>query len=102
MLFRSSILRNHGLIHGNIRPESIIIEEGKELNAKLTDFKIVYIKNKILNHDEYIAPEISSGSSSTNLMSDIWSIGAVMNLILKHVKSYSKLCANFVKEFLKS
>jgi serine/threonine protein kinase len=78
------------IIHKDIRPESIFIHEEVEnlndITIKLGDFvtSFFFLKNKnissIIGKPYYIAPELISGIITTKC--DIWSIGAIMYMLL--------------------
>ena len=76
-------IQRKGLVHGNINPRSILIYQTDDLTIKLTDFMLYLDKKKDLSKDEYIAPEVSSKEKKPNTISDVYSIGAIMKLLLK-------------------
>ena len=71
-------LRNKGLIHGSIKPQNILIGGTTKLSVKLTDFLIVH---HVKEDDKFIAPELTSENCRPNIMSDIWSIGKILEFM---------------------
>ena len=96
-------LKNNNMIHANIKPQNILISYEKNLTPKLmlTDFPILLSYKRTKESIDYIAPEIISNDTKPNIMTDIWSIGAVINLMLKHTKLSSNIWTDLVKKCLK-
>ena len=88
-------IKDNKLIHGNIKPTNILVDEKDKLIIKLTDFLICSKNSKHLLNDEFIAPEITFEEIKPNIISDIYSIGAIMKLLIEKAESstdtYSKL-----------
>ena len=51
-------IKDKGLIPGNIKPTSILIDENGKLTNKLTDFLLQLSNKKDLSNNIFIAPEI--------------------------------------------
>lgn len=69
-----------GLIHCDIRPENILIEEknGNQINIKLIDFGFSALQSKgIRGTPLYISPELIKGQN-VNFKTDLYSLGATL------------------------
>ncbi|MCS5630703.1 MAG: protein kinase [Pirellulaceae bacterium] len=78
-----------GIVHRNINPNSIFVH--KDRRVKLTDFRrAAYANAETLPFDcddingakEYIAPEGVQGINALNQVSDLWSLAAILYLLL--------------------
>ena len=101
ILFGYGTLFKNNIIHGSIKPRNVIIHKDQGLNAKLTDYCI----NDLIKDKEYTAPEIISNICTPNVVSDIWSLGAVMKFILgddENLEYYSKVLFNLMNGCLNS
>ena len=91
-------LKDNELIHGNIKPNNILIDDDEQLTIKLTDF--LFFLKKQRRYGKFVAPEIASGEIKPNIISDIYSIGRVIKFLLKNTESSSDTCSRLVKDCL--
>jgi serine/threonine protein kinase len=74
-------LHSHGVIHGDVKPENILITEDGEV--KLIDFGIALLKGdaarptKIAGTPAYMAPEQKEDPMKMSFASDIYSLGII-------------------------
>ena len=87
LLSAISYLHSEGIIHGDINPENILLEDKNEyLNVKLADFGSSIIKSEIcigrvnISKPYYAAPETYEGIN--NEESDLWSCGVILYILL--------------------
>ena len=95
-------IKGKGLIHGNIKPTNILVDESDHLTIKLTDFLLCHSKKKDLSKDKFIAPEIASKEKDPNIISDIYSIGAIMQLLLESTEISTDICTTLIKDCLQT
>ena len=67
---------------------------------KLTDFLLNQKGQKDLLKDKFIAPEIISKKVKPNIISDIYSIGAIMKFLLETTESYSDIYFKLIEDCL--
>ncbi|XP_027771337.1 probable LRR receptor-like serine/threonine-protein kinase At1g53440 isoform X5 [Solanum pennellii] len=69
----------HKIIHGNIKPENILLDD--DLNPKIYDFGFakIYQKQKSEGTMSYLAPEVKDRALEAN--ADVYSFGVVMLII---------------------
>ena len=96
------LIKNKGLIHGNIKPTNILIDENDNLTIKLTDFMFRINEKKDLSNDKFIAPEIASKEKNPNTISDVYSIGSIIKLLLERTKTSNDTCAKLIKDCLQN
>jgi|GEM_PF-3673263 len=79
----------NGIVHRNVNPNSILVH--KDGRVKLTDFSLAADANAetlpfdcgdIKGAKEYIAPEGVQGIDALNQVSDLWSLAAILYLLL--------------------
>ena len=82
-----SYLHSQGIIHGDLNPENILLEEKHgSLNVKLADFGSAILKTdgKLKRPDiskpYYSAPEAYDGVTTEK--SDMWSVGVILYILL--------------------
>ena len=82
-----SYLHSQGIIHGDLNPENILLEEKHgSLNVKLADFGSAMLKTdgKLKKADiskpYYSAPEVYDGVLTEK--SDMWSVGVILYILL--------------------
>ena len=61
---------------------------------------IISKEQKNLSNSEFIAPEIIFDEIDPNIISDIYSIGAIMKFLLKNTKSFNNVYAKLIKDCL--
>lgn len=76
---------NKKILHGGLRPESILFESKNSIIIKITDFGSNQINDRksLINMKEspyYTAPECISGVN--NKRSDVWSVGVIVYILL--------------------
>jgi len=69
-------LVKNNLLHRNIKPDNVLIVQKNPLMVKLCDIGIKQKESYV--NEFYIAPEIQLMKGRSNIMSDIWSFGAVI------------------------
>ena len=88
-------IKERGLIHGNIKPTNILVNDDDQITIKLTDFFLSSNNEKEILSSEFMAPEIISKRINPNIISDIFSIGEIMKLLVKSANlptdTYDKL-----------
>ena len=95
-------LRENEFIHGNIKPTNILVNGHDKLTIKLTDFLLQLKKKSGLLNDNFIAPEIVSGEIHPNIISDIYSIGAIIKLLTETTESSSSTSLKLIQDCLQS
>ena len=67
---------------------------------KLKDYSLRLKKQNNLSNSKFIAPEIIAKKKSPNIISDVYSIGAIMKLLLESTKKYIGICTTLVEDCL--
>ena len=93
-------IKDKGLIHGNINPTSIIVDEKDGLTIKLTDFLLCLDVKKDLWSEKFMAPEIVSKCNNPNIISDVYSIGAIIKILLECTESSIETCSKLIQDCL--
>ena len=81
-----SYLHSNGMMHRDIKPENIMFSYRKTLDLKLIDFAAATqfepgdIQNEVKGTSYYIAPEVISGSYTSQC--DMWSVGIILYMLL--------------------
>ncbi len=91
-----AVLHNKNIVHRDIKPENIIVDNNG--NIKLIDFNISRYNSENNNKDTvimgttgYASPE-QYGFAQTDIRSDIYSIGILINVMLTGEHPSKKLC----------
>ena len=95
-------IQDKGLIHGNINPTNILVDEHDNFTIKLTDFMFGLNKQKNLMNDKFIAPEIVLKEKDPNIISDVYSIGAIIKLLLENIETSTDTCKKLVTDCLQT
>ena len=95
-------IQNKGLIHGSIKPTNILIDENDGLTIKLTDFLLRLNKGKDLSKDKFTAPEIASKEKSPNILSDVYSIGAIIKLLSESTETFTDTSTRLIEDCLQT
>ena len=93
-------IKDKELIHGNIKPTNILIDEDNKFTIKLTDFLLNLKKINNKSDDKFTAPEIASRNNNPNIISDVYSIGAIINLLLQNTESSTDICSRLIEDCL--
>lgn len=72
-------LATHKVLHKNIKPRNILLDQENGLTIRICDFGIM--KKDKYEKEFYAAPEIANGATKFSVASDIWSIGAVAHFM---------------------
>ena len=72
------IMKKNNIVHGNINPEHILIDDSDENNIipKLSDY--FNFSSIIHQNSLYTAPEIITNQNIVDIKSDLWSIGLIL------------------------
>ena len=86
LLIGLKILHNNGIVHCNLKPSNILIDEFG--NARICDFKKALIINEMTNEDIrknktamtpcYTAPELFNSDGEYSFKTDLWALGCIM------------------------
>ena len=104
---------DHGVIHADVTPSNVLLEEEPELRVKLVDFGLAELRDRpdagaatvsdfVLGTPCYIAPEQIRGNPADE-RSDQYSLGVVLfEMLAGHVPFYDKdvreLCMKHVRD----
>ncbi|EUD69378.1 CAMK/CAMKL/AMPK protein kinase [Plasmodium inui San Antonio 1] len=81
-------LHKFNVVHRDLKPENILLDDDE--NIKLIDFGLstVYEKNNLLTTScgspFYTSPEILMGNKYHGELTDVWSLGVILFLLLNH------------------
>ena len=95
-------IKDHELIHGNIKPTNILVDESDDLTIKLTDFLLHHNNQKDLSNNKYIAPEIASKEKELNIISDVYSIGGIIKLLLKNTEVSTQTSTRLIEDCMQT
>ncbi|CAF1411603.1 unnamed protein product [Didymodactylos carnosus] len=102
-------LHTVNIVHGDLKPQNVLVS--KDYTAKLTDFGLATLRGKtsssiastaiqdantaVCGTAAYMAPELLSSSKPSELSSDAFSFGIMLNEVIQEEEPYSDQYRNF-------
>ena len=80
----------------------MLVNDDNKLTIKLTDFLLQAKKHTDLLNDSFIAPEIISEKICPNIVSDIYSIGGIMKILLENTGASTNTSLELVQHCLQT